>query len=198
MVTDALSYIVDHPPPRRKQVFPAHGAGCWDLGGCSACWEGGGVLSLPRPWQRPPGAPPRRRTAGASSALASFILVCCPAWFCGSLWILDVRKTSCQLPACHVGEALREMCLAGTWVGCWARHSRPVNLLIGSASGSTSPGWGGRPMLPLPGLLANGEGTGSLTQPCLFQVLKGPPKTSILRDLYWLNPFQAALGHPDL
>lgn len=66
-------------------------------------------------------------------------------------WILDVHKTSCQLPACHVGEALRDEHLSESEVGWWGPAQLPV-ILVGYLA--CSPGQRGRPKLPTQGLLA--------------------------------------------
>lgn len=77
-----------------------------------------GFPPLPHPGQSPAGAQPIRRMQGQPwRQPPSQLVVHSPAWFCGSPWILDVHKTCCQLPACHVGEALQDECLAGSWMG---------------------------------------------------------------------------------
>lgn len=66
---------------------------------------------------------PQRRIQGRPQCLQPSVVL----WF---PWILDVHKTSCQLPACHVGEAPRDERLSESEVGWWGPAQLPVSPLV--------------------------------------------------------------------
>lgn len=81
---------------------------------------------------------------------------------------------SCQLPACHVGQALRDRCLAGNRVG-WQGPAHPFeSLLVGYVEHFLGPGRETQnTKLPL---LGNKEETGRISHYHLFGVLSGLPR----------------------
>lgn len=105
--------------PGRKQLFTAHrdgkpakpGRGKADAQPCfpegrlpGGPHHGRRIRQHPQPWHPLP------------------LAVCRAMWFCGSLWILDVHKTSCQLPVCNMGKAEGQVpCLGG-----WANRSQHI------------------------------------------------------------------------
>lgn len=66
------------------------------------------------PEGRLPGGPHRGRRIRPHPSLGILRNWLSAVRFCGSLWILDVHKTSCQLPVCNMGEAEGQVpCLGG-------------------------------------------------------------------------------------
>lgn len=57
------------------------------------------------------------------------LTVCSAVWFCGSLWIWDVHKTSCQLPVCNMGEAEGQVPCLGGWANR-SQHTWTRSLLV--------------------------------------------------------------------